>query len=387
MQPLERFIATLQKKERTLIGLMSGMSMDGIDIAMVRVAGSYPTLDIDLLETDYVPYPSHLRQRLLAARQGSAEHVCILNVAVAEAFASAVNQFLKTHHIARERIDAIGSHGQTLVHVPPTEHPGSTLQIGSPSVIAHHTGITTIGNFRHRDMAANGHGAPLVPLADYLMFKAEPKPLALHNLGNISNVTVLGETRASLYAFDTGPANHWIDTLAARIPENNTAIDFDGRYSSQGHVRTAVLEYWLSHPFFKQAPPKSAGYTSWGTMLDIPSFESYALVDLLRTAVELSAQTITEAYRCFVLPKTPALKRVLVSGGGVHNPTLMTRLKSLLATLDLEVTIHPDPRMTDAKEAMAFAILANETLSGRPGTISAATGAHTEVICGEIAMA
>lgn len=386
MQAVERFLTTLRKTERLLIGLMSGMSMDGVDLALVRIGGVYPHLTIDLMDTDYQPYPREMRAQLQNARAGSAAQVCALNVEVAECFADVVERFLSQRDLSPEQIDAIGSHGQTLVHIPPSDHTGSTLQLGSPSVIAHRTGITTVGNFRQRDMAAGGQGAPLVPVADYLLFAAEPKPLALHNLGSISNLTVLGNDRESVYAFDTGPANQWIDVLAAQIPDNASGLDRNGTYSAQGTVNRPLLDAWMAHPFFQTPPPKSAGYEQWGSWPLQEKVEACSLVDALRTAVEVCAISIADAYRRFVLPRTPTLKRVLVSGGGVHNTTLMASISHHLNSLGLDLAVHPDKRLTDFKEAVAFAILANETLSGRPGTIAGVTGANTPVLCGEIAL-
>lgn len=374
-----------QKKERLLIGLMSGMSMDGVDVALVRISGAYPELNIAVIETDYSPYSPALHQRLCDARTASVHEVCMLNVDLAEVFGRSVNQFLIKNRLDARAIDAIGSHGQTLVHIPPHGQNGSSLQIGSPSVIAHITGILTVGNFRQRDMAVGGQGAPLVPLAEYLLFAKEPKPLALHNLGSISNLTVLTVDRESTLAFDTGPANQWIDSLAARIPGNTSGIDFNGQFSRGGRIERELLATWLSHPFFLKPPPKSAGYESFGDMLLGPNAAHVPLIDVLRTAVEMCALSVADAYQRFVLPRWPGLAQVFVSGGGVHNRTLMLALRHHLSTIGLKLCTHQDPRLTDAKEAVAFAILAHETLCGRPGTIPAATGAQRAVICGEIA--
>ena len=309
-----------------------------------------------------------------------------MNFLVAEKFSECVDQYLKKDAIDKNLIDAIGSHGQTLFHSTGIDHATSTLQVGDPSIIAEKTEIITIGNFRVRDLAAGDRGAPLVSLADFILYRDPTGPVALNNLGSISNLTVVTSSIDDLLAFDTGPANMAIDFFARKIPTNKDGIDEGGSLSSGGVVIPKLLQFMLEENFFKIPPPKAAGYEEFGPkkLAEISSpFLDSKPQDLLRTSVEFSACTLSKAYRDFVFPRFPDLKRVIFSGGGIHNLTLMTRIRELLPELRIEVL---DSKIADAKEALAFAILANETLCGRPGTYPSMTGVKKPTILGEIAL-
>jgi anhydro-N-acetylmuramic acid kinase len=304
---------------------------------------------------------------------------------IAAEFAACVNEFLHQNKLSSNQIDAIGSHGQTIYHGTSTESvlPAS-LQMGAPSIIAELTGITTIGNFRPRDIAVGGQGAPLVAFADYVLHIDEPKPTGLLNLGSIANITVLTENLQDTMAFDLGPANMPIDYFAARDCING--IDQDGSISQQGNVIYPLLEDLQASPYFEKCPPKAAGYGEFGPGLIAKICHPYLdrdLPDLLCTAVEFSAVTLSSGLRSYVLPIHPELKKIKVSGGGIYNKTLMRRIRQLLPELSIEPL---NDRYADAKEALAFAILAHTTLSGMPGNVPNATGATKSVVLGEIAL-
>jgi anhydro-N-acetylmuramic acid kinase len=387
MNLAKRLDKILSKKSRRIIGLMSGMSMDGVDLACADISGTFPHLQIRLIGTSYRPYSVEFQSRLKSGLDASVSEISKLNVLVAQEFSKCVEDYLKESGLDRSSVDAIGSHGQTLFHATGSECEfGSTLQVGAPSIIADLTGIPTIGNFRARDMSRGGTGAPLVSIADYLLFRDPNGPIAMNNLGSISNVTIVTPNLDDMLAFDTGPANMPIDFFAKMIPNNPKSIDTEGSLSATGKIIPELLEAFNQIVFFDVTPPRAAGFIEFGPdvleKISKPFMDSKP-EDLLRTAVEFSAVTIAKAYRLFVLPRYPSLKKAIFSGGGAYNLTLMNRLKELLPEILIEVL---NSEWSDAKEALAFAILANETLSGRPGSIPAITGVHQPTVLGEIAL-
>lgn len=404
MNLAERLKKTMNLKTRRIIGLMSGMSMDGIDLAYVEISGHFPDLEVKLLATSYRSFSREFRSHLQLGTHGNVADVSKLNVLVAQEFAQTVKEFLCAQKLTSSDVDAIGSHGHTLFHSTDEEDVReghlvekrasnlskktfSSLQVGAPSIIAELTGILTVGNFRSRDIAAGGTGAPLVSLADYILFKNPSAPVAVHNLGSISNLTVVTPQLKDLLAFDTGPANVAIDFFARKVPGNNSGIDEDGQLSQGGKVIEELLLLLLNLPYFAKSPPKAAGYKEFGVekvlQLAAPFLSIADPKDLLRTAVEFSAVTIEQAYRKFVFPKFPDLERSVFSGGGIYNSTLMKRLRELLPGLKIEIL---NDKFSDAKEAISFALLANETLSGRAGSFPSTTGAKGPVILGEIGL-
>ncbi len=391
MNKIQRLEKVLTKNSRRVIGLMSGMSMDGVDLALAHISGTYPRLEVRLEDSYFLPYPLQLKEALKKLRNGGTTgETSELNFRVAAEFARCVNLFLEERKMPPDSIDAIGSHGQTVFHRTgaSSEFP-STLQIGSGSVIAQLTNILTVSNFRERDLAAGGVGAPLVPLFDFLLFRRDDEPVALNNLGSISNVTVVTPNLDDVLAFDTGPANMPIDFFAALLPGNADGIDMDGKLSAQGKVIDAMLQDFLKNPFFAKTPPKAAGFEEFGPpVLEAvrSRFSGHDPKDLLRTGVEFSAVTISDAYKNFVLPKFPKLHSIVFTGGGAKNPTLLNRVRELLPNISIESLDTSDRRFSDAKEALAFAVLANETLSGRPGNVKQVTGARESVTLGDISL-
>jgi anhydro-N-acetylmuramic acid kinase len=388
LMSMERLLNSIEKLNRRLIGLMSGMSMDGVDLAFVEIRGVFPELTVELIATYYRPYHESTKAALYSAREGTVRDVCQVNFLVAEEFAKCVNDFLSSRQLSAGDVDAIGSHGQSIYHVAPGgDGIPSTLQVGFPSLIAEKTGIPTVGNFRVRDMAQGGQGAPLIPLVDYILYRQSDRTVALNNLGSISNVTVVTPMLEDVIAFDTGPANMPIDFFAQLIPGNNSKIDLDGSWSVRGKVIPSLLKEMMAIPFISKAPPKAAGYDEFGPRVlrhFHDKYNSESPINLLRTGVEFSAQSIANAYKEFVLPKYD-LEHIMFTGGGCYNKTLMQRIRELLSPLEIRELSQQDKEINDAKEAVGFAVLANETLSGRPGNVTTATGARKAVVLGELA--
>lgn len=361
--------------------------MDGVDLACIAVSGSFPDLTVQVLGTHYQPYSASLASELRAAQAGSVADVSRLNFVVAGEFASCVHAFLEREHLTADDIDAIGSHGQTLFHDTDAQQQArSTLQLGAPSVIAELTGIITVGNFRVRDIAAGGQAAPLVSLLDYVLFRDPQHRIVLNNLGSISNLTVVTPSMDEVIAFDTGPANMAIDFFARAVPGNEAGIDAGGSLSARGQCIEPLLAALMSSPFFSRPPPKAAGYGEFGphrlSAIAAP-YMDHSPADLVRTGVEFAAATIEDAYRRFVFPRYGLPARAIFSGGGVHNATLMRRIAQRMPELPVELM---SAELADAKEAVAFALLANETLSGRAGSIPSVTGARRGAVLGEIAL-
>lgn len=381
--------------ERVLVGLMSGTSCDGIDAAMIRVSDRNRSrgLDLAILAHLTVPYPPWLRQELLRladGRSGRVDQVSQVNFVLGEIMASAAQEVVSAGGLALEQVTAICSHGHTVWHQPAPAAMGkfevsSTLQIGEPAVIAERTGVLTIANFRTRDMAAGGVGAPLVPLADWLLFSHDQLHRVVQNIGGIANLTYLpaGGGPEQVLAFDTGPGNMLMDGVAAVTSHGAETMDRGGEGAGRGRVDPALLHQLLAHPFLQESPPKATGRERFGLHFVEEMRREYPGLgrdDLLATVTEFTARSIAGAYRQF-LPGP--VDQVILGGGGVHNRYLVQRLHQLLAPAEL--LTHDDFGIpSDAKEAVAFAILGHETLSLRPGNLPGATGAHRRVILGQL---
>ena len=383
-----------------IVGLISGTSADGIEAAVVEINGAPPELKWRLLKHLHIDHSKTLRDEILACfrpETGSVDRLCALNFAIGEAFASAALSAIESAGLKPPQIDLIGSHGQSLWHIPDGPN-ASTLQLGEPAVIAERTGITTISNFRTRDMAAGGQGAPLVPLLDVLLLSHPTLTRAAQNIGGIGNVTYLppttlpcdaGEGRGGgAFALDTGPGNMLIDYAARRATDGAWTFDRDGTLAAQGRVDDTLLAELMTEPFLAQKPPKTTGPELFGAQYGAPVWDrakSRGLrnEDIVATMTAFTAHSIARAYRDF-LPTWP--DEVIVSGGGALNPVLMQMLRDLLAPV--RVLSSDDFGLpTEAKEAIAFAVLAYETWYSRPGNVPAATGARHPVILGNITTA
>ena len=367
--------------------------MDGIDAALVRIEGeSAGHISVVAFRTS--PYDTGLAAALRSAAESAAPvELALLNVVVGEAFARAALELLEAAGVAATDILCIGSHGQTMVHVPePAACAGAfaraTMQIGEPAVIAERTGITTVADFRSRDLAAGGQGAPLVPFLDHLLYTHAKRGRVALNIGGIANVTGLppGTALAGVVAFDTGPGNVLLDA-AARQRGIEGGFDEDGRIAAGGVVRDVLLEKLLKHPFYARKPPKSADTADFLNEETTALLGEYALLpdaDLLATLTELTARTVATAIADFIA-RRQAVDEILVSGGGAHNRALRARLEALTGTAavrDAEEVVPAVPG--DAKEAVAFAVLAHETLAGRPANVPAATGAAGPRVLGSV---
>ena len=349
------------------LGLISGTSADGIDAALVRFEP-----DCELLFGRTYPWDAGLRARLIALGQGgeanSLDELGMLDTCLATAFADAALQAIDDAGLQPEQVQAIGSHGQTVRHRPEAVH-AFTWQMGDGHVIAERSGITTVADFRRRDVAAGGHGAPLMPAFHLAMLRAADEARAVLNLGGIGNLTLLprsGEVRG----FDTGPANALLDAWCER--HTGQAYDAGGQFAASGRVDAGLLARLLGEPWFALPPPKSTGREQFhlGWLQQHLGGNSRRPQDVQATLLELSAATIGQALRS----TQPDTMRMLVCGGGVHNPALMARLQACLPGVKVESTaLHGlDP---DYVEAMGFAWLARETLAGRPGNLPSVTGA------------
>jgi anhydro-N-acetylmuramic acid kinase len=388
---------TKDRRARLAIGLMSGTSMDGIDAALVRLTGSADQPQVRLLAFDTFPYPPEVKEWLMGVAAGeltSAGGISRLNFLLGELFANAALGVCRVAHVSPGSVSVIGSHGQTVFHQGRLELiPGhseaagpSTLQIAEPAVIAERTGAPVVADFRTADMAAGGQGAPLVPMVDYLLLRDARKGTVALNVGGIANVTVIPAKAKPLdvTGFDTGPGNMVSDALVRHFTGGREHYDAGGRVAARGRVNEAVLAELLRYPFFSEAPPKSAGREQFGRHF----VESYFLSrrrarfeDLLRTALELTARTLVDAVARFVVQET-RMDRMIVSGGGAHNRTLLKRLAELLPQVTVELSSrHGLP--VDAKEAIAFAILGDRTLHGLPGNLPRVTGARRGVVLGK----
>ncbi|AAW73766.1 anhydro-N-acetylmuramic acid kinase [Xanthomonas oryzae pv. oryzae] len=362
------------------LGLMSGTSADGIDAALVRFAEDTHRR-CELVAGTTVAWEPQLRETLVALGQG-AETVAIdalgqLDAQVGLAFAAAANQLIRDSGVERRRIRAIGSHGQTIRHRPEAD-PAFTWQIGDASRIAEHTGITTVADFRRRDVAAGGQGAPLMPAFHLAMLGAGDQDSAVLNLGGIGNLTLIPRDGAVL-GFDTGPANALLDSWCQR--HHGTPFDAEGAFAASGRVDAALLQALLADPWFALPPPKSTGREQFHLDWVLQAMGSARLdaADVQATLLELTAASVADA----LLRLQPSTRRVLVCGGGVRNPVLLARLAARLPGVVVESSARYglDP---DYLEAMGFAWLAAELLAGRAANLPSVTGAAGPRLLGAI---
>lgn len=360
------------------IGLMSGTSLDGVDIAIVDYSKLIPVT----LFCNTHSYPPQIQQRLrdlIRADKVAIDELCRLDVVVAQFYAEVVQDALSTASIAPQSIDAIGCHGQTICHSPDIE-PTYTLQIGDPNTLSARTGITTVADFRRRDMALGGQGAPLAPAFHQTRFRSACNNRAIINIGGIANVTYLpANQNETVIGFDTGPGNtlldYWINLQQGLQQDNN------GDWAAAGQINSELLESMLLvEDYFRRTPPKSTGTEYFcPAWLHAFSPENYDAIDIQATLLELTARTIASGIG--QLPETPV--ECLVCGGGVHNHYLMKRLQHLLndSTISSTAKLSVDP---DYVEAQAFAWLARETINQRPGNLPSVTHARFLAVLGGI---
>ncbi|MBD3368468.1 MAG: anhydro-N-acetylmuramic acid kinase [Candidatus Eisenbacteria bacterium] len=393
---VERLQRATGSTERSVVGLSSGTSRDGVDAALVRVRGDRPDLSVELVGYRCIPYEAELAAALEGAESAPASRAAHLDLAVGEAFAAAAGALLSELSCSPDDVSCIGSHGQTIYHEPPGPgRTGTTFQIGDLNVIAERTGIPTIGDFRRADVAAGGSGAPLIPLVDWLLYRRPNEARLLLNIGGIANVTMVVPALEDIAAFDTGPGNTLSDAIVREATHGRLDRDENGQLALEGAPDGSAGEAFLAtYDYFTAPPPKSTGKELFGVdaarrlselatgTRDIGSLGREALSDLLATAALVVGLSIARGLE--MLPSDPPASELIVSGGGVRNRAIMKALDEScggLTVRSLEDLGH-DP---DAKEAVGFAVLAHETLYGRPGNVPGATGARRPVVLGKLA--
>lgn len=382
------------RNERLIIGLMTGTSADAVDAVLMRLKGDGMAAKHEVLAELETPLDEGLRTEVLAvagAEMIEPERLMRLDAELAGVYAVAVEAVCEQAGVKMSDVTAIGSHGQTVRHVPRSTVGGRalTLQLGSAATLAERTGITVVSDFRRRDTAAGGEGAPLVPIADFWLFRSAQESRVLLNLGGMANITWLPKngTLAELLAFDTGPGNAILDGLVRSATRGLARHDDSGGLAASGRVHPGLLEELLADPFFITPPPRSTGRERFGEryaerLADLGEELGLSIEDLLATAVELTAVSIERAIRDFVAPlgKVDAL---YASGGGVKNVTLMMALRRRLEDVRVD-RLDTLGVSSGTKEALAFGFLAHLTLCGEPGNVPRATGARHPVVLGSI---
>ena len=387
------------KDVRRVVGMMSGTSVDGVDAALVEISGTDSEPKVKLLAFENKPYPPQVREKifsLFTPANATVDKVGYMNFLLGEIYAKSALSVIEKAGMKPEEIDVIGSHGQTIWHAPIPESPDGipvayTVQIGEGSVIAERTGILTVSDFRVADMAAGGQGAPLVPFSEYLLYRREKETILLQNIGGIGNMTVMpaGAKPRDVFAFDTGPGNMIIDAVISAVTGGEKTYDAGGETAAKGKVCNALLDILKEEPYYRQPLPKTTGrehfgvqYTekilSWWKENPIP------VEDLLATVTDLTAYSIADAYERYVLPKYRA-SEIIVGGGGSYNATLLRFMKERFAPHGVAVRTQEDLGLSsDAKEAVAFALMADCCMRGRANTLPSVTGAEHPAVMGKI---
>lgn len=387
------------KEVRHVVGMMSGTSVDGVDAALVEISGTDSEPKVKLLAFENKPYPPQVREKifsLFTPANATVDKVGYMNFLLGEIYAKSALSVIEKAGMKPEEIDVIGSHGQTIWHAPIPESPDGipvayTVQIGEGSVIAERTGILTVSDFRVADMAAGGQGAPLVPFSEYLLYRREKETILLQNIGGIGNMTVMpaGAKPRDVFAFDTGPGNMIIDAVISAVTGGEKTYDAGGETAAKGRVCNALLDILKEEPYYRQPLPKTTGrehfgvqYTekilSWWKENPIP------VEDLLATVTDLTAYSIADAYERYVLPKYRA-SEIIVGGGGSYNATLLCFMKERFALHGVAVRTQEDLGLSsDAKEAVAFALMADCCMRGKANTLPSVTGAEHPAVMGKI---
>ena len=387
------------KEVRHVVGMMSGTSVDGVDAALVEISGTDSEPKVKLLAFENKPYPPQVREKifsLFTPANATVDKVGYMNFLLGEIYAKSALSVIEKAGMKPEEIDVIGSHGQTIWHAPIPESPDGipvayTVQIGEGSVIAERTGSLTVSDFRVADMAAGGQGAPLVPFSEYLLYRREKETILLQNIGGIGNMTVMpaGAKPRDVFAFDTGPGNMIIDAVISAVTGGEKTYDAGGETAAKGRVCNALLDILKEEPYYRQPLPKTTGrehfgvqYTekilSWWKENPIP------VEDLLATVTDLTAYSIADAYERYVLPKYRA-SEIIVGGGGSYNATLLRFMKERFAPHGVAVRTQEDLGLSsDAKEAVAFALMADCCMRGKANTLPSVTGAEHPAVMGKI---
>ncbi len=381
---MDEYIRIANKKERLILGIMSGTSLDGIDLALVRLNGTGFGMSMELVKFVTESMPDDWRMRIRKAFAADTREICKINFDLGRYLSERIIHFCREASLPLNQLDAIGCHGQTLYHV--NNH--STLQTGEADVIASQTQTLVISDFRTADIAVGGSGAPLVPYLDQLLFKDRAGPIALQNIGGIGNVTYLPKDPAhDIIAFDTGPGNAILNELVEIMTGGEHNFDRDAFLSSQGECDKNLLSDLLKHPYFLIDPPKSTGREEFGAeyitqlRLKHPN-ESISPHNLLRTLVSLVSHSIANAYERFF----PIPEQIYLSGGGAHHPLILKELKELLGEQKVAIFQPENGISADAKEAVAFAVLAHERINNTPTNLPGVTGAKMRTTLGKVSI-
>lgn len=370
------------------VGVMSGTSLDGVDAALVDIQGSGLETTLQLIEFVSYPLGNEIVEKIkevLSVETSSVDKICSLNVELGYVFSEAVKAVSDKAGVALDQLAFVASHGQTIYHLPvPNENQvSSTLQIGESSVIAEETKTTVVSDFRTRDMAVGGQGAPIVPYSEFVLYRDPNRTRLLQNIGGIGNVTVipLGAQMTDVIAFDTGPGNMIIDELCQYFYQQ--AYDKDGAFAAEGKVHPGLLHELMEHPFIKKMYPKTTGREDFGVEYTTALIEKWAPKiapnDLIATVTQFTASSIAENVRPFADTQTD----LVIGGGGSYNPALVQMIQNELP--ELTVLVQEDlGYSSEAKEAIAMTVLANQTLHHLPSNVPSATGAVKPVILGKV---
>ncbi|HEV7922777.1 MAG TPA: anhydro-N-acetylmuramic acid kinase [Thermoanaerobaculia bacterium] len=400
MKRLDRLYEIGTKRKRNVVGLMSGTSVDAIDAVLVEITGHASRARIRELRFDSFPFPAEIRSRvntLFDKEKANIEEICHLDFVLGELFAAAANKVIANAGMKNGQVDLIAAAGQTIWHRPrPTAEPStttvdwidepistrSTLAIGQSAVIAERTGIVTVGDLRVRDVAAGGHGAPLVAYFDWAQARHGTLARAMQNIGGIANVTYVPPKAKmnDVMAFDTGPGNMVIDALTYIVSGESETYDLDGARAARGSVREDVLAWCMADPYFQLKPPKTTGRERFGRQYARRMAEQFREVDpddLIATATAFTAESIAHAYRTFIDRR---IDELLVAGGGAKNPTLMQMLRERLPETNVEVY-----KFSKQKEAMAMALIANDSVAGMYTDVARLVGG-TPAVLGKICL-
>lgn len=392
---MKRLLSLLNKNEKLVVGIMSGTSVDGIDVALVRIVGHAEVTKTELIAFENYPFSNKIRElifELFELSSSNVKAISQMNFLLGELYTQAVFKICEQTGVQIEEIDLIGCHGQTIYHHPEVElidgiNVSSTLQIGEGSVIAKKTGIITINDFRVGDMALGGLGAPLVPYPEFLLYRSNEKHIALQNIGGIGNVTILpkGCTLEEVYAFDTGPGNMVMDGIVHHLTQGQQSYDINGEMGAKGQVDEAFLATLLEDSYFKLVPPKTTGREYFGkeyveAFIKAGRARGLSDEDLVCNATALTAKSIALAYQLFV--KHP-IDQLIIGGGGSYNQTLINMIKTEFIGTSV-LTQEEFGLNSDAKEAIAFAILANEIIHSQPSNVPSVTGALYPTLLGKI---
>jgi anhydro-N-acetylmuramic acid kinase len=377
-------------KKNTLnaLGLMSGTSMDGLDICLAEIKRNNSEIDARVKHYSSYPYSTDFKKRLLQLPTAGTPEICQMNFKIAQLYVDLIQQFLDEFQLGVNTFDLIGSHGQTVWHI----HRDSTLQIGEASVLAERFNVPVVSDFRVRDIAAGGSGAPLVPFLDFLVFKKYRKNMMALNIGGIANFTMIPSDAVgvdNICALDAGPGNSLIDITAQMTSGGDMSFDKDGMIARSGTIRLDILDFLLNHSYISSPMPKSTGREIFGKELIDQIVQKFRLSrtdyrDLVATVTRFTAEAIFANYRHFFADRY-LLDEIIVSGGGADNPVIVEHLKELFAG----VQVHRSDDygiQSDSKEAFAFAVLSAASVWGITGNVPNVTGAGHPVVLGKITL-